>query len=202
MSTIGLTGGICSGKSMLASGLSRLLGWQQFDADKEVHRLLESDVHVMRAVSSSFPGVFVNGTLRRDLLRRQMLINPSCRRTLEGILHPRVWSSLESLKETCRRKHRSIVAEIPLLFETESACRFDQTVLVGTSPGVQMRRMMELRKLPEEQAAALLSAQWPVEKKATKADFVLWNDGALDFFQYQIEQFAQLIKPSSGISKS
>jgi dephospho-CoA kinase len=72
------------------------------------------------------------------------------------------------------------VAEIPLLFETGHEREFDCVVVTACDGEEQVRRSMKRSGLSEEDVRRRIAAQWPVEEKARRADFVIRTDGAVD----------------------
>ena len=81
------------------------------------------------------------------------------------------------------------VVVIPLLFETNVAAHFDATVCVACSAVTQRERLLA-RGWTAEQIEQRLQAQWPVEKKMSLVDFVVWTEGAL---AVHAEQLARII---------
>jgi dephospho-CoA kinase len=73
-----------------------------------------------------------------------------------------------------------------LLFETEAQPHFDHIVCVACSPGEQQRRLSE-RGWTIDHIHERIAAQWPIEKKISASDFVVWTDGSLDLHSEQID---------------
>jgi len=76
---------------------------------------------------------------------------------------------------------------IPLLFETRAESHFDKIICVACSAPAQRERLLARGWTPE-QIQQRLAAQWPVEQKISRADFVVWTDGALDAHVRQLER--------------
>ena len=176
---LGLTGGIATGKSTLARLLAERAEFTVFDADAHVHELLSSDPEVIADIRRTFslssgPGEPID----RSALRQVVFNDPSARRSLEEILHPRVRTAWTELLAACRPANRPFLADIPLLFETGAAKHFEVTVLVAASPSTQRQRLEE-RQLAPDMIEGMLASQWPIGQKETRADFVIWNDGSL-----------------------
>ncbi|MFZ9747664.1 MAG: dephospho-CoA kinase, partial [Opitutaceae bacterium] len=72
---------------------------------------------------------------------------------------------------------------------------FDFTVCVALSPDVQLLRVVK-RGLSPEMAAQRIRAQWPQGRKIELADFVLWNDGAVEFLEAQVVRFVRSLPPA------
>lgn len=194
---IGVTGGAASGKSTAARLLADLLGALLFDADACVGELFGKKEFLER-IAALFPETVAQGHILRPLLRERILRNEQDRHQLEAILHPAVYAACEEARTAAAAKGLPLVAEIPLLLETEAQDRFQPIVLVAASPAVQRRRLAQ-RGLSEAEASALLKAQWSVEKKLPSADYVIWNDGTLAQLTAQVEMLHVRLAPTSSI---
>jgi len=173
MFVLGLTGSIGMGKST-AANMFRALGVPVHDADATVHRLLEEDRSVRRAIADRFPGTVSEGVVDRQALGAAVFSDPQARRDLEAILHPRVRQATEGFL----RRHRVmgtplVVLDIPLLFETDGADRVDGVVVVSAPAALQRRRVLARPGMSEEKFAGILASQIPDRKKRRRADFVV-----------------------------
>ncbi len=181
MPTIGVTGGIGSGKSRFTRLLAARLGnAPTIDADGVARELLVSDPGALAAVRERFgPGIFTAaGAVSRPALREIIFADATARRDLEAILHPRVrrrW--LEWVATGLREAPgRVLLVEIPLLYETGAEPHFDRVVVVACRPETQERRLWETRAMPAETARRILHSQLPAAEKIRRADHVVWND--------------------------
>ena len=126
--------------------------------------------------------------LRRDELARIVFADAAARKKLEAILHPRIQERWLAQVETWRGENRALaVVVIPLLFETRAESHFDKIICVACSAATQRERLLERGWTPE-QIEQRIAAQWPVEQKIARSDFVIWTDGALDAHVRQIER--------------
>jgi len=161
------------GKST-AANMFRALGVPVHDADATVHRLLEEDRSVRRAIADRFPGTVSEGVVDRQALGAAVFSDPQARRDLEAILHPRVRQATEGFL----RRHRVmgtplVVLDIPLLFETGGADRVDGVVVVSAPAALQRRRVLARPGMSEEKFAGILASQIPDREKRRRADFVV-----------------------------
>lgn len=173
MFVLGLTGSIGMGKST-AANMFRALGVPVHDADATVHRLLEEDRSVRRAIADRFLGTVSEGVVDRQALGAAVFSDPQARRDLEAILHPRVRQATEGFL----RRHRVmgtplVVLDIPLLFETDGADRVDGVVVVSAPAALQRRRVLARPGMSEEKFAGILASQIPDREKRRRADFVV-----------------------------
>jgi dephospho-CoA kinase len=174
--TIAVTGPFASGKSTLVRLLGKL-GAETVSADAIVHDLLAQDSETVERVARHFgDGVRGGSGIDRKALGAVVFGDERALADLEGILHPLV------RRETMERAERSgaelFVAEVPLLFEGESAYAFDHTVAVVTPEG-RRRAWSEERGVDEMRRRTIERRQIPQEEKAERADFVIQNDGDL-----------------------
>jgi len=189
---LGLTGGIAMGKSR-AAAMVRAHGVPVFDADAVVHALVAPGGAAVAAVDAAFPGC-LTPTGGIDRARRGAMVlgdGPALRR-LEAILHPAVRAAEgRFLRRACRAGGRTVVLDIPLLFETGRENQFNAVVVVACPRGMQLQRLMERNKLSKDDAERRLNAQLPIEKKVEKATHVIRTDGT---FEDTDRQVAELIE--------
>ena len=189
MNVFGLTGGMGMGKSAAAQ-LLRERGRPVVDTDALARQIVEPGQPALQEIRAAFGKEMIgpDGQLRRDELARRVFSDSAARGKLEAILHPRIRALWQDQIETWRAEGKPLaVVVIPLLFETNAGGQFDATVCVACSPATQRRRLGERGWTPEqiEQRAA---AQWPVEKKMARADFVVWSEGGLDVLAEQLDR--------------
>jgi dephospho-CoA kinase len=189
-----LTGGVASGKSTACGLLESLVpGTVRFDADRAVARLLDGDAGVREAVAGHFGEsvVAADGGLDRAALRARVFGSGDDRRMLERLLHPRVREDcLESLAAACKMGAPVFLAEIPLLFESDFDFGQRRNLLVAVGRETQWRRLGRREGVSAEMARAILSAQWPTERKIARADAVFWNEGPRAVLRSQLSRFS------------
>jgi dephospho-CoA kinase len=189
MKIFGLTGGVGMGKS-IAAQLLRQHGAQVVDTDELARQLVQPGQPALSEIQAAFGENIVasNGQLRRDELAQIIFADANARKKLEAILHPRIRERWLAQIEVWRRENRPLaVVVIPLLFETRAESHFDKIICVACSAPAQRKRLLERGWTPE-QIQQRLAAQWPVEQKIARADFVVWTDGTLDVHAQQIER--------------
>ena len=189
MKVCGLTGGVGMGKSTAAEFFHDR-GAQVVDADELARQLVEPGQPALAEIQTAFGQSVIasNGRLRRDNLAQIVFNDPAARKELEAILHPRIQARWLAQIETWRREGRPLaVAVIPLLFETKSESRFDQTVCVACSAANQHQRLLKRGWTPE-QIRLRIAAQTPVGEKIARSDFVIWTGGDLESHSHQIDR--------------
>jgi len=189
MKVCGLTGGIGMGKSLTARFL-RERGVQVMDTDELARQLVEPGQPALNEIQSAFGKGMVapDGRLRRDELARSVFSDAAARKRLETILHPRIRERWLAQIEIWRGENRALaVVVIPLLFETRAESCFDKIICAACSTTTQRERLLA-RGWTTEQIQQRLAAQWPIEQKIARSDFMVWTEGALDVSAQQVER--------------
>lgn len=186
---VGLTGGMGCGKSTVAA-LFAEHGFRRLDADQVVREVLLPSPEIEAAVRARLgDGVFApTGRIDRAKLGALVFADDAALAWLEGELHPRLRAHWDAIYATTTGT--KFIVEVPLLFEKQLQNRFDFTVCVATSSDLQLRRL-EQRGVPPGIARQRLAKQLPLARKCELADFVLLNDGTLEFLREQVSELAR-----------
>jgi len=181
---LGLTGGIGCGKTVVASMMTDH-GFGSLDSDLIIRTSLLVDPEVIEAIRKRFGSEVLtdSGQVDRGKLARQVFVDDKALAWLEGLLHPRLFAYWRNVFAADRAK--SWIVEVPLLFEKSLQNWFDLTICVASHPDVQLARL-ERRGLPPLLARQRISKQLPLAQKIELVDFVLLNDGSLDFLREQV----------------
>ncbi len=185
---LGLSGGMGCGKST-ATRLFAEFGFRTVDCDRIVRDELLPRADVIAALAGRFGSrvVGTDGRLDRAAVAERVFADDADRLWLEALLHPLVRESWRaSLAGDLAARW---VVEVPLLFEKGLENWFDSTVCVATSLAQQLSRL-QVRGVPTDLAAARIAKQLPLPRKIAAADFVLLNDGSLDFLREQVASLA------------
>jgi len=173
-----LTGGIASGKSMVADELARY-GAVVIDADVLAREVVEPGTPGLAAIGKRFgDDVLSNGRLDRAALGKIIFSDPEARGDLERIVHPAVRSRAAEL-ERAAAPDAIVVHVIPLLVETGQQNGFDVVVVVDVDQETQVRRLLDRNGLSTEEALARIAAQASREARLAAADLVLQNEGSV-----------------------
>ena len=191
MLTVGLTGGIGSGKSEVSRRLADL-GAVVIDADRVARDVVEPGTPGFDAVVAEFGSDVVrpDGTLDREGLGRIVFGDPGRLARLNAIVHPLVGERIAAMMAEVERDHPDgiVVYDVPLLVENDLAARYDVVVVVATQPQTQLRRLVEQRGMTEQDARSRIDAQAPLEAKLAVADLVVSNDGTLEDLDRLVKQ--------------
>ncbi len=185
MLNLALTGGIASGKSSV-SALFSSLGAIVIDADVLAREVVAPGTDGFAEVVATFGSGMLasDGTIDRAALRRRVFANAQERDALNAIVHPAVSRRREARLAEIRRAELEsgtstvVISDIPLLFEVGLEHAFDGVILVDSPPEVRLARLLRDRGLPASEAQAMMSAQWPSDRKRAGATWVIDNDGS------------------------
>jgi dephospho-CoA kinase len=189
MIVIGLTGGIGSGKSTVASMLTKA-HIPVIDADI-LAREASAEPKILEHIKARFgKGVFnSDNTLNRSALAHIVFNDKNLLYDLEQIIHPEIQKLFREKYEFFKKKkYKIIVYMVPLLFEKKLEDRVDKILLVIASAEKQINRIINRDGLNHEEAKLRLAAQMTNEEKIAYADEIIENNGSLD------ELFCQLQK--------
>lgn len=180
---IGLTGGIGSGKSVIANQL-RQMGYSVYDTDSEAKRLIMEDVHVREQIEHLFgKDVYRNGEYQTSMVAQQVFANPSLLARLNAIVHPAVhqdiirWVSKQNSPSFKKGKGVSLLfIECAILYQAGIDQFCDKVVAVTAPEQVRLERVIARDHSDKERVHARMRAQ-DVDKDMLCADIILNNDG-------------------------
>lgn len=185
--TVGLTGGIGSGKSSVAR-LFADRGVSVIDADELAHELTGPRGAAMPAIRAAFgpQAVDANGALDRSRMRAIAFADPAARQRLESVLHPMIRAETE--RRAAQTTGPYIMLMIPLLVESGEARERCARVLVVDCPEEeQIRRVVLRNNLQREEVAAIMATQASRAARLAQADDVIDNGGDPSQLPPQVE---------------
>jgi dephospho-CoA kinase len=186
--TVGLTGGIGSGKSAVAR-LFAERGVDVVDTDRIARSLTAAHGAAMPALLAAFGAHFADadGALDRTKMRALVFSDPEAKGRLEGILHPMIRAAV--LAESRLGSGPYVIFDIPLLVESGTwRDRVDRVLVVDCPEALQLQRVMARNGLPEQQVRAIMAAQAPRQVRLAAADDVIDNAGPLAALPAQVER--------------
>jgi len=197
MQTIGILGGVASGKSLVARQFAEM-GAGMLDADRAAHHVLD-DPEVRVALRQRWgQSVFCrNGQVDREKVA-EIVFAPSpegtiARQFLEGLTHPRIAQRLAAdRKELEARKYRAAVLDAPLLLEAGWDKLCNSLVFVDALRELRITRAAA-RGWTEQDVARREAAQMPLEAKRARADVIIDNSGTPQQTRAQVEHFWVLL---------
>ena len=185
--TVGLTGGLATGKSTVAKVLAAR-GIPIFDADATVHALYEPGRAGATAVANLFgeAALDAEGGVSRATLSAMILGNTSARLRLESAIHPLVRGAVREWIKTISDRPVAVI-EAALLAETGYYREYDVFMVVWCEQHQQLQRALA-RGVPAERARGLINAQLPMAEKKVLADILVDNRGDLDDLGNEVDR--------------
>jgi len=195
---IGLTGGIASGKTTVASLFARR-GIVVIDTDEIAHAIVEPGHPALDRVVEAFGRdvLDASGALDRRRLRTRVFADPTERRRLETILHPLILDEMARRSASAPGPYQILV--IPLLAETGRSEHVDRVLMVDCPIEIQARRLLARDAENEPQALAMIAAQATREQRLALADDIILNDGDLDALESRVQALDDKYR---GLSRS
>jgi len=183
MFLVGLTGGIASGKSTVASMLGKYEN-EIIDADEIAREVVIPGSQGSQKILSEFGPQVLNkdGTLSRAALAKVVFNDPTRRAALEEILHPLI--KTRTLEKIAQSHSDVVVYVVPLLVEAKVDYPFDLVATIEAGTETQTKRLVENRGMTPEDAAARISAQASEAQRVARADIRI--DGSLDMADLEI----------------
>jgi dephospho-CoA kinase len=199
MLKIAITGGAGSGKSTVAR-MFRDLGAQVLDADAAAKEAVAVGRPAWEELRRAFgPEYFrEDGQLNREKMASRVFGDPEARRLLNDIIHPRVAEELQGqLQALAGRGVDLALVEVPLLFEAGLYGAYDRVVVVYVDETQQIRRLQNRDHRGAAEMAGLLAAQWPINEKLARADYLVDNGGSLSNTRSQVKKLWKELQVSA-----
>ncbi|WP_136413187.1 dephospho-CoA kinase [Herbaspirillum sp. ST 5-3] len=175
--SVGLTGGIGSGKTTVADML-HARGAAVIDTDLLAHQLTAPDGLAIPEIRAQFGEAFLtaDGAMDRTKMREYVFAEPTAKARLEAILHPLI--RIETERAAAQAQGTYLVFVVPLLVESGSwRQRVSRVLVVDCAEQTQVRRVMSRSGLSEQQVRAIMAAQVSRQQRLAAADDVIDNDG-------------------------
>lgn len=198
MFTVGLTGGIGSGKSTVARCFADH-GVPVIDTDAIAHDLTAPGGAALAQISTAFGTGMVrgDGTLDRDALRRCVFSDPAARRRLEAILHPPIRQAVGEALARLQATYAIVV--VPLLVETGGyQDLLDRVLVVDCPEDLQIARVMARNGLALDEVKAILAAQAQRAERLARADDVILNTVSPDELRAEVEALHRRYQALAG----
>lgn len=194
MITIGITGGMGSGKSIVAALLT-VYGIPVYDADSESKRLLLTSPTIRRGLTDLLGADIYSPdgtTLRRTRMASLIFADPNLLARVNAIIHPEVGRDFDAWRA---RLTTSVCAmESAILFESGFDRRADLRLMVYAPEAIRLQRVMARDNATEAAARQRMQRQWPDERKIALSDAVITNDGRAALIP-QVEAFVKTYAP-------
>ncbi|WP_229400108.1 dephospho-CoA kinase [Micromonospora okii] len=191
MLMVGLTGGIGSGKSVVATRLAAL-GAVVIDSDRIAREVVAPGSDGLAEIVAAFGDRMLtpDGTLDRPALGAAVFADESARRRLESITHPRVRARSAELAAAAA-PDAIVVNDVPLLVEVGLAPTYHLVVVVRAEVATRLARLERDRGMPREEAERRIAAQADDARRSAAADVELTNEGGLDELHAEVDRLWQ-----------
>jgi len=189
--SVGLTGGIGSGKSAVATLLGEL-GASIIDTDAISHSLTAAGGDAMPAIATLFGSKYLtsDGALDRAAMRERVFSDQAARRQLESVLHPLI--AQKTLAEANQARGLYLIFVVPLLVESGRwKDRVDRILVVDCSEDLQIQRVMRRNNLTAAQVQAIMATQVSRTQRLAAATDVVVNEMSLETLRSEVEQLHQ-----------
>ena len=186
---IGLTGSIASGKSTVANMLKEY-GLPIVDADVVARLVVEPGTPTLQKIVEAFgeEALTEGGAMNRQKIGAIIFNDEVKRKELNSIIHPAIRQEmLRQRDEHVENGAKTVVMDIPLLFESKLQHFVEKILVVSVSEEKQLERLMERNQFSEEDAKARIQSQLSLSVKEQGADAVINNNGTIEETALQLE---------------
>ncbi|MBX2818205.1 MAG: dephospho-CoA kinase [Rhodothermaceae bacterium] len=189
--TLGVTGGIGSGKSAVCKELEEL-GAAVFSADQVAKHIMVSDPGAREEIIHAFgaESYLPDGALNRAYLAQTVFGDEAQVATINGIVHPRVFQAFQEQKKHC--KAPLLVHEAALIFESGGYKHLDAVLVVHAPLEIRIQRVIARDGASRQHVLDRMGHQLPAEELLRRADYVINNDSDLDTLRQRVQEFYNL----------
>lgn len=179
MRTIGLTGGIASGKSTAAKKFSQL-GVPVCDADQVARQVVSVGSDALAQIFETFGSDFqqADGSLNRSRMRELVFREPAAKLELEKITHPAIRQGMLNWREQQRAPY--CIFDVAILFESGFDALVDRSLVIDAPEAEQVRRVMERDGSSHDAASRIIASQMSRAERCARATDRIRNDASLD----------------------
>jgi dephospho-CoA kinase len=194
---IGLTGGIGSGKSTVAT-LFKDIGVDLIDADDLARDSLNINSEGYKLFIDEFGDKYLdeNKNINRELIRKLIFNDLDAKSKLENIIHPIVRSGIETFIRNTKSNYCIIV--VPLIFETNSSKIYDRILVIDCDVDVQISRTSKRDNQVKSDIENIINKQATREQRLSIADDVIVNNGSLDLLRMEVlkihKKYLEIVK--------
>ncbi|HUR47134.1 MAG TPA: dephospho-CoA kinase [Candidatus Saccharimonadales bacterium] len=185
--TVGLTGGIGSGKTTVAE-LFASNGAGIVDTDEISHQLTAPNQPAVDEIARKFGPQFVadDGSLDRMRMRNFVFTDPGARKNLEALLHPMILQ--ESMRQIQNSTAPYVILVVPLLIESGAYREtIGRILVVDCNPETQVSRVMKRGGLNRDEVLAIIATQVSRAQRLSAADDIIYNDANLEALEKQVK---------------
>lgn len=173
MITVGLTGGIGSGKTTIAKAFEAL-GIPIYIADDEAKKLMNTSKVLKRKLTALFGELaYIDDTLNRPFLAKSIFNDKALLNKMNAIVHPKVGKHFIKWKN--KQQAPYVIKEAAILFESGSYKKYDYIITVTAPEKTRIARVQKRDSASIEKVKAIIKNQWKDDKKIELSDYVILN---------------------------
>lgn len=190
--TIGITGGIASGKSYVCSEIKKL-GYPLIDCDQINRDFQQIGMPIYNEIVKHFGNEFLNEdkTINKTKLGKLIFSNEEKRLLLNSISHPLI---ISEMKRQIEKNDGLIFMEIPLLYETGLEYLCDKIICVFVDEKIQINRLMARDGIEYDYTINKIKSQMPLSLKKDKSDYIIDSSNGFDDTKKQINEIIEKLK--------
>lgn len=188
--TIGLTGGIGSGKTTVAN-LFANYGIDIIDTDTIAREMVAPNSTALEHIIGHFGAAFLNkdGTLNRRLLAEQVFADANAKQWLDRLLHPLIRAEMKQQIQQSQSPY--CIAVVPLLVENQLQTMFDRILVIDCDQDLQLSRTRQRDQRSKACIDAIIHSQATRTNRLTHADDIIINNGDLATLKQHVNQYHQ-----------
>ena len=171
---IGITGGIGSGKSVVANILNSM-GYPVYNSDDRAKILINRDSNLILKIKESFGNVYNTEGLDRQKMANIVFNNPEKLALLNSLVHPAVGHDFDLWVK--KQSSSLVFKEAAILFETGIYKSLNKVILVTCPLPIKIKRVMERDSVSQKDVENRMKNQWSDEQKIKLSDYVIDNSG-------------------------
>ena len=171
---VGITGSIGTGKTTVANEFNKY-GYPVWNSDSIVHDLYQSGKEGYEIIKNILPQATNDEKVDRSILSENIINNDKLLKKIQQCIYPLLEKKRREFINS-HKKHKLLIFEIPLLFETSCENWLDFVVIVTAPYEVQKKRVMSRKLMTYEKFVFLLSKQLDTNEMKKKANFIINTD--------------------------
>lgn len=196
---LGLTGGIATGKSA-ASKYFHAQGIPVVDTDKIAHMLMEPGQASYQGILKAFGPIILKPdlTIDRKKLGKIVFNDPKKLNILNQLTHPLIRTeAFRQMKKIQEENYPLCIVDVPLLFEGGWEKYVDKTLVITTTPELELARLMQRDNLSKVSAQKRIESQLPLKEKVKMADYTIENTSTIDKLEKQLNGLLENLRKAN-----
>jgi len=193
--TLGVTGGIGSGKSTVCDFL-KSFGARVFDADEKAKSIMTNDLRIRQQVIDTFgvDSYSISGELNTVYLAKEIFADADKVKRINAMIHPRVLDAFSAAAQMARKDGVNLmVMEAALIYESGADEILDYVVVVDAPVESRIARVAERDGASEEEIASRMRYQLTSAELLRRADFVVRNEGSIEELRTKVAELVREI---------